>query len=86
MKTMTVRELANDLKVACKIADMNPAKDTLEAVVGKFRERNLRHLLLFIEGGGILCLCADPEMSRRIYSAIKAIDKELDAEEEALAS
>lgn len=81
MGEMTIGTLQKHFALACKISGFNPSKDTLETAVDRFQERGLRHLLLCIDNGGLLLLCADPEMSRRIQKAIEVIEEELDKEE-----
>lgn len=78
MQEMTMKELERNLLLAYKMADVDPSKDTIASAVNKFSDRGIRHLTLYIENCGLLCLCSDPEMSKRFKAAIDAIDAELD--------
>lgn len=77
-KLMSVCELAKNLGLAFQMASIDPGKDTVTTAVDKFNALGARHLILYIENGGLLCLCSDPEMSRRLKDAIHRIDAELD--------
>lgn len=70
MEKITVKGLREKFRSSCLLMRLDPAKDTLESVVEKFNEAGARHLVLFTENGGLLCLCSDPEMSRRVYEAV----------------
>ncbi len=83
MREMTIDEVARELKLAFQIADIDPAKDTVVEAARKFGKLGLRHLVLYLSTGGFLCLCSEPEMSKRLREAIAKIDEDLDAEAEA---
>lgn len=76
MKEMTKEKLCIEFAEACKLAGFNPSKDTLAATVERFYQRKLRHLLLSIEGGAMLLICADPKMGKRIMKALDEINTE----------
>lgn len=76
----SVCALAKALNKAFEVSGINPGKDTIVSAVEKFSDLGLRHLVLYIENGGFLCLCSDPEMSRKLRSAIEQIENELDME------
>lgn len=73
MTELEIKEAAQDLYAAFKLADVNPGKDTLVTVIDKFKDRGLRHLTLNLDNGGLVCLCSNPEMSRKIGRAIQEI-------------
>lgn len=78
MEETSINELAHDLGKALMLADVDPAKNTISDAVRKFHDNGLRHLLVTTPHGGLLCLCSDPEMSRRIVEAVHRIDAELE--------
>lgn len=84
MKEITKEKLCLEFAEACKLAGFNPAKDTLVDTVERFNERKLRHLMLAIDGGGLLVVCADPDMSKRIRKAIERINKDYENEPPAI--
>lgn len=79
MENKTMGEWEQDLSLAFQVAGIDPGKDSIALAVQKMRKLNLRHLVLYIEGGGFLCLCAEPEMSAMLRKAIECIDAEMDA-------
>lgn len=81
MKMMTKEKLSLDFAEACRLAGFNPDKDTLGNTVERFNERKLRHLMLGIDDGGLVLICADAEMSRRIKKALDEIVESLLMEE-----
>lgn len=81
MREMSIDEVARELKLAFQVANVDPAKDTIVEAAQKFGKLGLRHLVLYLSTGGFLCLCSDPEMSKKLRDAIRKIDEELDAEE-----
>lgn len=81
MREMSIDEVARELKLAFQVSDVDPAKDTVVEAAQKFGKLGLRHLVLYLSTGGFLCLCSEPEMSKRLREAIAKIDEELDAEE-----
>lgn len=81
MREMSIDEVARELKLAFQVADVDPAKDTIVEAAQKFGKLGLRHLILYLSTGGFLCLCSEPEMSKRLRDAIRKIDEELDWEE-----
>lgn len=76
MEKKTLREWARDLNLAFQVAGIDPGKDSIVEAVQKMRKLNLRHLVVYIEDGGCLCLCADPEMSAMLHNAINRYDAE----------
>lgn len=76
-------EKMTELKKTLAMSQIDPNKTTLFEAVAKFQEYDLRHLILYTENGGFLCLCGDPELSRRFRNAVERIDEEMDREEEA---
>lgn len=79
-REMTIDEVVRELKLSFQVADVDPAKDTIVEVAQKFKKLGLRHLVLYLSTGGFLCLCSDPEMSKRLHKSIRQIDEELVAE------
>lgn len=77
---MTKEKLCLEFAEACRLAGFNPSKDTLADTVERFNERTLRHLMLATDDGGLLLICADAEMSRRIKNAVDEIIETLDKE------
>lgn len=80
MREMSIDEVARELKLAFQVANVDPAKDTVVEAAQKFGKLGLRHLVLYLSTGGFLCLCSEPEMSKKLREAICKIDEELDAE------
>jgi hypothetical protein len=76
-------EKMTELKKTLAMSQIDPNKTTLFEAVAKFQEYDLRHLILYTENGGFLCLCGDPELGRRFREAVKRIDEEMDREEDA---
>ncbi len=68
-----IKATAKDLREVFMLADIDPGRDTLVTVVDKFKDRGLRHLTLNLDNGGLVCLCSNPEMSRKIGRAIQEI-------------
>ena len=79
MREMTIDEVARELKRAFQVANVDPAKDTVVEAAQKFGQLGLRYLVLYLSTGGFLCLCSEPEMSKRFREAIAKMDEELDA-------
>lgn len=74
-----IRRVARDMYAAMEMAEINPAKDSLASVIDKFRDKNWRHLMLHLENGGMVILCANPEMSRRLSRAVQEISQGMDS-------
>lgn len=68
-----IKATAKDLREVFMLADIDPGRNTLVTVVDKFKDRGMRHLTLYLENGGLICLCANPEMSKRLGAAIQEI-------------
>ncbi len=81
MREMSIDEVARELKLAFQVANVDPAKDTVVEAAQKFGKLGLRHLVLYLSTGGFLCLCSDPEMSKRLREAILKYDEEFDEED-----
>ncbi len=81
LQEMSIDEVARELKLSFQVADMDPATDTVVEAARKFRKLGLRHLVLYLSTGGFLCLCSEPEMSKKLRKAISKMDGELDVEE-----
>lgn len=79
MTELEIKEAAQDLYAALKLADVNPRKGTLVTLIDKFKDRGLRRLTLNLDNGGLVCLCSNPEMSRKIGKAIQEICDSMEA-------
>lgn len=79
-------EKMTELKKTLSMSQIDPDKTTLFEAVEKFQEYDLRHLILYTENGGFLCLCGDPELCRRFRDAVERIEEEMDREEDAKTS
>ncbi len=74
-------QLARDMQLAFMLGDINPAIDTVSESVAKYKKHGFRHLLVTTSNGGLLCLCSDPELSRRLMALIRKTVAEMDGEE-----
>lgn len=78
MSNAEIGQAAMDLFNVMQMAQVDPAKDSLVSAVDKFQHNNWRHLTLCLENGGMIFLCANAEMSRRLLRAIQEINCDMD--------
>lgn len=86
MTDSELRIMARDLKEYFNLAAVNPSTDTLVSATEKFRKHGMGCLLVSVGNGGVLCLCANPEMGKKLIAAIDRIGDELVAENMAAAT
>lgn len=67
-------DMARDLQGLFMLTDIKP-EDTIASAVAKFRGHGSRYHLLFLEDGGMICLCSDAGISRRLHAAIRESDE-----------
>ena len=80
LNKMTVAQLAMNLGLALQMAEIDPASDTIVAVMEKFNSLGASQLTIYVEDAGFLCVCADPKMARKFKDALEKIHDELEDE------
>lgn len=71
-------KIAADMMSLLRIANIDPAKDTINMACEKLVERKLTHMVFYLPGGGIFLLCADDKMSRHLRDAIDDVDAKME--------